>query len=118
MDGGGVLYDTKDPHHIARLVEAIVDDPRTEDGVLTTQDAALDRLHGRDFATTLLRFVEQVKQRPPRPAPDTAWDFWAQFDQFERLEELRQFRPALFKALPEQQTPSAERPAPSAQRRR
>jgi hypothetical protein len=30
------------------------------------------------------------------------WDFWAQFEQFERLEELRQFRPALFKALPDQ----------------
>jgi glycosyltransferase involved in cell wall biosynthesis len=114
MDGGGVLYDTKDPHHIARLVEAIVDDPRTEDGVLTTQDAALDRLHGRDFATTLLRFVEQVKQRPPRPAPDTAWDFWAQFDQFERLEELRQFRPALFRALrADTRAPSVETRAPS-----
>jgi len=37
---------------------------------------------------------------PPREAPAVAWDFWHQFDQFDRFEELRQFRPALYKALP------------------
>jgi hypothetical protein len=37
-----------------------------------------------------------------------AWDFWAQFDQFERLEELRQFRPAIFRALPPE--PGGPRP--------
>jgi hypothetical protein len=30
-----------------------------------------------------------------------AFDFWAQFDQYERLEELRQYRPALYRALPD-----------------
>jgi glycosyltransferase involved in cell wall biosynthesis len=100
MDGGGVLYDTKDPYEVARLIDAIVDDPRIEEAVLDSQDAALDRLQGRDFGATLLRFVDGIAQRPPRPAPEISWDFWAQFDQFERLEELRQFRPALYRALP------------------
>ena len=68
--------------------------------MLDSQDAALDRLNARDFATTLLRFVEEIGRRPPRPAPEISWDFWTQFDQFERLEELRQFRPALYRALP------------------
>ena len=100
MDGGGVLYDTTDPLEIARLMEAVLDDPALEDAVLQSQDAALARLQARDFAGTLLRFVDEVIAGPPRPAPAVAWDFWAQFEQFERFEELRQFRPALFQALP------------------
>jgi glycosyltransferase involved in cell wall biosynthesis len=101
MDGGGVLYDTKDPHHIARLIDTVVSDERLADAVVVSQDAALERLRKRDFAGTLLRHVEGVVRQPSRSAPEVAWDFWAQFDQFERLEELRQFRPALYKALPE-----------------
>ncbi len=100
MDGGGVLYGTKDPLDIARLMDAILDDPRLYDAVLATQDAALQRLRGRDFGGTLLRFVRDTLAMPPRDAPEVAWDFWQQFDQFERLEELRQFRPALYRALP------------------
>ena len=102
MDGGGVLYDTKDPYRVALLMDALLDDERLADEVLAAQDAALERLRRRDFAGTLLRHVDALWTRPPRPAPDVAWDFWSQFDQFERLEELRQFRPALYKALPEQ----------------
>lgn len=100
MDGGGVLYHTKDPIEVARLMEAVVDDPRIEQAVVESQDAALARFHARDFAGTLLRHLDAVLQRPPRPAPEVTWDFWRQFDQFERFEELRQFRPALFQALP------------------
>ena len=111
MDGGGVLYDTTDPIEIARLMEAVLDDANIEDAVLRSQDAALDRLLKRDFAGTLLSFVDRVAAAPPRPAPDVAWDFWAQFEQFERLEELRQFRPALYQALPD--PPLAARCPPS-----
>ena len=100
MDGGGVLYDTKDALEVARLMEAVLDDPRIEDAVVQSQDAALQRLRERDFDGTLLRFVDGVLAMPPREAPEVAWDFWQQFDQFERLEELRQFRPALYRALP------------------
>jgi L-malate glycosyltransferase len=112
MDGGGVLYDTTDPFEIARLMEAVLDDQALEDAILQSQDAALERLRRRDFAATLLGFVDQLHAAPPRQAPDVAWDFWAQFDQFERLEELRQFRPALFQALPASAPPrDAERSA-------
>jgi hypothetical protein len=101
MDGGGVLYDTKDPAQVARLMEAVLDAPEIEAAVIASQDAALARLQARDFGATLLRFVERVMATPARPAPDVSWDFWQQFDLFEHLEELRQFRPALYKALPE-----------------
>ncbi len=112
MDGGGVLFDTRDPIEIARIMEAILDDPRVEEAVLASQDAALHRLRARDFAGTLLGFVRETLSGPPRPAPEVPWDFWQQFDQFERLEELRQFRPAVYRALP-----SAEPRAPSAEPR-
>jgi glycosyltransferase involved in cell wall biosynthesis len=105
MDGAGVLYDTKDPAHVARLVEAVAGDPAIAQAVIEAQDAALDRLRARDFAGTLLGFVGSVVERPTRPAPEVAFDFWAQFEQFERLEELRQYRPALYKALPKAPAP-------------
>jgi glycosyltransferase involved in cell wall biosynthesis len=100
MDGGGVLYDTTDPLHIARLMDSVVSDGALQEAILASQDAALDRLLARDFGGTLLRFVDRLLEGPPRQAPDVPWDFWPQFEQFERFEELRQFRPALFKALP------------------
>jgi hypothetical protein len=75
--------------------------------VLASQDAALERLQQRDFRGTLLRYVEELLRRPARPAPDVAWDFWAQFEQFDRFEELRQFRPALYRALPPAPEPAA-----------
>ena len=111
MDGGGVLYDTKDPMRIAEIMAAILDNPVIEASVLASQDAALERLRARNFDRTLLRFVEEVSRLPPRPAPEVPWDFWEQFEQFERLEELRQFRPALYKALPERGAECAVRDA-------
>lgn len=115
MDGGGVLYDSKDPFEVARLMAAILDDGDVEDAVIASQDAALDRLLGKDFGGTLLRFVAQVRALPPRPAPDVPYDFWAMFDQAERLEELRQFRPAIYRALPEARDRALQ--APTAGRR-
>jgi L-malate glycosyltransferase len=100
MDGGGVLHENKDALHVAEVMAAILDDPQLEANVVASQDAALSRLRGKDFAGTLLRFVERTAALPARPAPEVSWDFWQQFEQFERLEELRQFRPALYKALP------------------
>ena len=100
MDGGGVLYDTKDPFEIARLMAAVLDDAELEDAVIATQDAALDRLLAKDFGGTLLRFVDRIRATAPRPAPEVPYDFWGMFDQAERLEELRQFRPAIYRALP------------------
>ena len=100
MDGGGVLYHTKDPQEVARLMAAILDDADVEDAIVGSQDAALERLRRRDFAGTLLGFVDRLLAAPPRPAPEVPYDFWPMFDQAERLEELRQFRPAIYRALP------------------
>ena len=100
MDGGGVLYDSKNPFDVARLMAAVLDDPAIQDAILDSQDAALARLRAKDFSGTLLQFVAQVRATAPRPAPDVPYDFWGMFDQAERLEELRQFRPAVFRALP------------------
>jgi glycosyltransferase involved in cell wall biosynthesis len=100
MDGGGVLYDTKDPFEVARLMAAILESGEIEDAVVASQDAALDRLLAKDFGGTLRRYVDEVRAMPPRPAPEVPYDFWAMFDQAERLEELRQFRPAIYRALP------------------
>jgi L-malate glycosyltransferase len=100
MDGAGVLYETKDPFEVARLMEAVLDNRRLLEGIVEAQDAALERLRARDFDGMLLRYVEDLLRCPPRPAPDVAWDFWQQFDQYARFEELRQYRPALYRALP------------------
>jgi L-malate glycosyltransferase len=101
LDGGGVLYETKDPAGIAKVMDAVLGDPALEQAIVEAQDAALDRLRAKDFGGTLLRYVHQLLDRPPRAAPEVAFDFWAQFDQYERLEELRQYRPALYRALPD-----------------
>jgi glycosyltransferase involved in cell wall biosynthesis len=100
MDGGGVLYHTKDPFEVARLMAAILDDDDLEEAIVAAQDAALDRLVRKDFAGTLLGFVDQIRATPPQPAPEVPYDFWAMFEQADRLEELRQFRPAIYRALP------------------
>ena len=86
--------------HVARLMDVVLSDAALRQGIVEGQLAALDRLKAKDFAGTLLRFVEEVRATPPRPAPEVPYDFWPMFDQAERLEELRQFRPAIYRALP------------------
>src|SRR4029079_3142479 len=54
MDGAGVLYTSKDPLHVAGLIKAVVDDQALAAKIIEGQDAALDRLEGKDFARTLL----------------------------------------------------------------
>ena len=67
MDGGGVLYDTKDPLDVARADGRASSTIRDiEDAIVASQDAALARLLRKDFAGTLLRFVDQVRATPPR----------------------------------------------------
>ena len=100
LDGGGVLYDDRDPHHVAALVDAVLSDQAIADNVLAAQDAALSRLLCRDFGGTLLGFVDRIAHSPRRAGPQVAFDFWDQLRAYERLEELRMFRPAIFKGLP------------------
>ena len=99
MDGGGVLYEDRDPHHVAALVDAVLSDQAITDNVLASQDAALSRLRGKDFDATLLGFVDRIARSPRHAGPRVVFDFWDQLRAYERLEELRMFRPAVFKGL-------------------
>ncbi len=101
MDGAGVLYSTEEPLEVAALIDTVLDDQELYEQILTKQDEALDRLRSKDFAGTLLRFVDQVLKSPRKPAPQVAWDFWDQFKLAEELFELQQYRPAIFRGLPE-----------------
>jgi len=101
MDGAGVLYTTQEPLEVAALVDTVVDDQEMLDRIVQRQGEALTRLWSKDFDGTLLRYVDQVLNNPRRPAPPVAWDFWDQFRQAEELSELREYRPAIFRGLPE-----------------
>ena len=109
MDGGGVLYERKDPRHVASLINAVLTDAALEKEILAAQDAALARLRARDFAGTLLGFVDRVRAAPRLPPCRVASDFWQQLERLERLEALRGFRPSAFRALSE---PAEDLPEP------
>ena len=101
MDGAGVLYTTTEPLEVAALMDAVLDDNQLCDQVVQKQNEALARLRAKDFDGTLLRFVEQVLGNPRKPAPPVAWDFWDQVRLADELFELQQYRPAIFRGLPE-----------------
>lgn len=100
LDGGGVLYEDSDPHHVASIVDAVLSDTELRTQVIAAQDAALARLARKDFAGTLLRFVAEIERAPRVGAPDVTFDFWDQLAAYERLEELKRFRPSIYKGLP------------------
>lgn len=100
MDGAGVLYHTKDPLHVAALVDAVAGDAHLASAIVAGQDAALARLVGRDFGRLLIDFVDRSFAVDPPPVPSVSFDFWHQYEQRERLDEIRQYRPSLYQALP------------------
>ena len=100
LDGGGVLYEDSDPHHVASIVDAVLSDRGLRAQVIAAQDAALARLARKDFAGTLLRFVDEIERGPRVGAPDVTFDFWDQLAAYERLEEFKRFRPSIYKGLP------------------
>jgi glycosyltransferase involved in cell wall biosynthesis len=100
MDGGGVLFDDKDPAYVAALMDAVLTDTDLRDEILDRQDAAVDRLQEKDFDGTLLAFVDRMLAMPRAGRARVAFDFWEQFDEAEQLEALRLYRPSLYKALP------------------
>jgi glycosyltransferase involved in cell wall biosynthesis len=101
MDGAGVLFEQKDPMHVAALIDAIVSNVSLQDDIVDGQLAAVDRLRSKDFAGTLLGFVDRILAAPRAAAPRVTFDFWHQFDAAQALEELRLYRPSIYKALPE-----------------
>jgi len=102
MDGAGVLFDDKDPMHVAALMDAIVSNASLQDAIVDAQLAAVGRLRAKDFAGTLLGFVDEILRRPRAGVPHVTFDFWNQFDAAQQLEELRLYRPAIYQALPAQ----------------
>ena len=100
MDGGGILYDSRDPRHVASILHQLLSDQTFEDQVLAAQDAALDRLRRQDFAGTLLGQVDRALAAPRLPQSPIAYDFWKQFVLAEELETIRIRRPGAFRALP------------------
>ena len=100
MDGAGVLFDEKDPMHVAALMDAVVSNVPMRAAIVEWQLEAVRRLQAKDFAGTLLGFVDDILGSPRAPRPHVTFDFWQQFDAAEELEELRLYRPAIYKALP------------------
>jgi L-malate glycosyltransferase len=100
MDGAGVLFDDRDPVHVAAIVDAVVSDGDLYARILEGQDAALARLQARDFGATLLRFVDEALAAPRHADARVAYDFWDQYTATERLKELQLYRPAIYRALP------------------
>jgi glycosyltransferase involved in cell wall biosynthesis len=102
MDGAGVLFKDRDPIHVATLMDEVISNADLQDQIVDGQLAAVDRLRSKDFAGTLLGFVDRILASPRAAAPHVAFDFWGQFDAAQELEELRLYRPAIFQALPAQ----------------
>ena len=100
MDGAGVLFEDRDPIHVATLMDEIVSNAHLQDQIVDGQLAAVERLRSMDFAGTLLGFVDRMLASPRAAAPHVAFDFWGQFDAAQELEELRLYRPAIYQALP------------------
>jgi L-malate glycosyltransferase len=100
MDGAGVLFENRDPIHVATLMDAVISNVDLQDRIVDGQLAAVDRLRSKDFAGTLLGFVDRILASPRAAAPHVAFDFWEQFDAAQELEELRLCRPAIYQALP------------------
>jgi glycosyltransferase involved in cell wall biosynthesis len=100
MDGAGVLFEDRDPIHVAALMDEVISNADLQDQIVDGQLAAVARLQSRDFAGTLLGFVDRILASPRAPAPHVAFDFWGQFDAAQELEELRMYRPAIYQALP------------------
>ncbi len=101
MDGAGVLYESKDPGHVAALMDVVLSNCALQDTIVDAQLAAVERLAARDFAGTLLGFIDDILAGQRAPKADVAFDFWQQFDAAQDLEELRLYRPGIYKALPE-----------------
>src|SRR5204863_8221076 len=75
MDGAGVLFDDKDPMHVAALIDAVVSNASLQDAIVDGQLAAVERLRAKDFAGTLLGFVNRIRSCPRAAAARVAFDF-------------------------------------------
>ena len=63
--------------HVAALMDAIVSDRALQDTIIEGQLAAVERLRAKDFAGTLLGFVDGILRRPRRAAAASRLRFLA-----------------------------------------
>ncbi len=95
-----MLFDDKDPRHVAALMDAILSDTALQDAIVEGQTPPSGgfrpRISPAPFSASSIGFSAS----PRAAGPKVAFDFWHQFDAAQALEELRQVRPALYKALP------------------
>ena len=94
MDGAGVLFDDKDPLHVAALMDAILSNA----GAAGRDRRRPARRRGSAAGEGLRRHAARVRRsrssaRPRAPQPHVAFDFWQQFDAAQELEELRLLPP-------------------------
>ena len=94
MDGAGVLFDDKDPMHVAALMDAIVSN--ADAAGRDRRRPARRRSIGCGRRTSPARCSAssiEILAAPARRRRDVAFDFWRQFDAAQELEELRLYRP-------------------------
>ena len=80
MDGAGVLYEDRDPVHVAGARRRGASDGALAERIVRGQDAALDRLRGEGLRrhAAAVRRPGPARPRAARP-PAVAFDFWDQF---------------------------------------
>lgn len=100
MNGAGVLFQRKDPGHVASLIHAVTSNRRLREDIIAKQTSALGCHTTRDFKRILLEHVDAVRQAPRKPSVGVAADFWRQFHEAAWLEEVREKRPSAYRALP------------------
>ena len=102
MDGAGVLFDDKDPLHVAALMDAILSDPALQDAIVEGQTRGGRAAAGEGLRRHAARLRRRILASPRAPAPRVAFDFWHQFDAARgaRGAAAGTGRP-LYKALPE-----------------
>ena len=102
MDGGGVLYDTRDPRRVAALMHGVlVDADARGRGSCDAQDAALARLRAQDFDGTRASVRRRgargaaTAARPRSRTTSGASSCWPKSSR-----RSASTRPAAFRALP------------------
>ncbi len=100
MDGAGVLFDDRDPRHVAAVIDAIVSNADLQDAIVAVSSPRSAGCRRRISRARCSASSIEILATPRPPLPQVAPDFWRQFDEAEILDEVRKYRPAAFKRLP------------------
>ena len=87
MDGAGVLYEDRDPTHVAGLIDAVLDDAALYESILAV--AGRRARSGFEDATSPARCCgswSEALRRPRHAAAEVSFDFWDQFCELREAE--------------------------------